>query len=93
MLDDANLTALDIALRRPAPSSQRGHMPAFTWAELEDALTSIAASPMQRDMCAHLVSATRKQAAFMPTSLLLREILCMAWVIADETFTDNPDVI
>lgn len=88
MLDDINITAL----RRPAPAHQ-GAMPAFTWAELEEALASIAASPLQREMAAHLVSATRKQAAFVPPAQVLREVLCLAWVIADETFMDTTGAV
>jgi len=84
MLDKTEALAL-------ATRQQPGRMPDFTWAELEEALTTIAASPRQRDMAPDLVSATRKQAVFMPRSLVLREILCAAWVIADETFTDTAD--
>lgn len=61
-------------------------MPSFTWAELEEAMASIAASPRQREMTPSLVSATRKQAPFLPRSQVLREILSLAWVIADESF-------
>lgn len=67
--------------------------PPFTWGELEEALTSIAASPRQREMTPALVSATRKQAPFLPRSQVLREILSLAWVIADETFRETPDRI
>lgn len=65
--------------------------PGFTWAELEEALSSIAASERQRDMTPALVSATRKQAPFLPRSQVLREILSLAWVIADETFGEPND--
>jgi hypothetical protein len=37
-------------------------------------------------MVESLVSATRKQARFLPSGHVLKEILCIAWVIADETF-------
>jgi len=66
-------------------------MPSFTWAELEEAMTSIAASERQREMTPALVSATRKQAPYLPRSQVLREILSLAWVIADESFGDTPD--
>lgn len=33
-----------------------------------------------------LVAATRKQATFKPTELLVREILCIASAVMDETF-------
>jgi len=90
MLDKTDIQALaGPPIRRSRP--QPGLMPAFSWAELEEALTSIAASPRQRDMTPDLISATRKQAPFMPPSQVLREVLCLAWVIADETFTESPD--
>lgn len=66
-------------------------MPSFTWAELEEAMASIAASPRQREMTPSLVSATRKQAPFLPRSQVLREILSLAWVIADESFGEIPE--
>lgn len=61
-------------------------MPVWTWSQLEDALSEIAASRPQHDMIEALVSATRKQATYLPTGHTLKEILCIAWVIADETF-------
>lgn len=61
-------------------------MPVWTWSQLEDALGEIAASRQQHDMIEALVSATRKQATYLPTGHILKEILCIAWVIADETF-------
>jgi hypothetical protein len=61
-------------------------MPVWTWSQLEDALTELAASRQQHDMIENLVSATRKQARYLPSGHILKEILCIAWVIADETF-------
>ena len=52
----------------------------------DDALRDLAASRQQQDMVESLVSATRKQARFLPSGHVLKEILCIAWVIADETF-------
>lgn len=66
-------------------------MPSFTWAELEDAMLTIAASPRQRDMTPALVSATRKQATFLPPAQVLLEILSLAWVVADESFGELSD--
>ena len=37
---------------------------------------------MARDM----VSATRKLSRFKPPEMVLREILCMTWVLLDEDF-------
>lgn len=61
-------------------------MPVWTWSQLEDALGELAASRQQHDMVEALVSATRKQARYLPSGHTLKEILCIAWVIADETF-------
>lgn len=91
MLDKTDIQLLTAPRNGRPASPQPGSMPTFSWAELEEALASIAASPRQRDMTPDLVSATRKQAAFMPRSQVLREVLCLAWVIADETFTESPD--
>ena len=52
----------------------------FAWQERPACLRQ------QQDMVESLVSATRKQARFLPSGHLLKEILCIAWVIADETF-------
>lgn len=76
---------------QPANPDTELAAPSFTWAELEEALTSIAASPRQREMTPSLVSATRKQAPFLPRSQVLREVLSLAWVIADESFGEAPD--
>lgn len=75
----------------PAPDPN-APMPSFTWLELEEAMASIAASPRQREMTSALVSATRKQAPFLPRSQVLREILSLAWVIADESFGETPEI-
>lgn len=77
--------------RRAIPDAETP-MPSFTWAELEEAMASIAASPRQRDMTPSLVSATRKQAPFLPRSQVLREILSLAWVIADESFGETTEI-
>jgi len=61
-------------------------MPIWTWSQLEDALSELAASRQQHDMIENLVSATRKQARYLPSGHILKEILCIAWVIADESF-------
>jgi hypothetical protein len=38
-----------------------------------------------------LVAATRKQASFKPNELVMREILCIASAVMDETFlSDSP---
>lgn len=80
--------------KQPNPALNPGAdqaMPSFTWAELEEAMLTIAASSRQREMTPSLVSATRKQAPFLPRTQVLREILSLAWVVADETFGEAPD--
>lgn len=66
-------------------------IPSYTWAELEEAMLDIAASPRQRAMTASLIMATRKQAPHAPRSQVLREILSMAWVLADESPGEVPE--
>jgi hypothetical protein len=61
-------------------------MPAWTWDELEEELTRLAATPQQRAMVEPLVSAIAKRSAMLSAGAVLREILCLATVIADETF-------
>jgi hypothetical protein len=80
-MDEIDLTPAGVELWNPAAD-----MPVWTWNQLEDALRDLAASRQQQDMVESLVSATRKQARFLPSGHVLKEILCIAWVIADETF-------
>jgi len=42
-------------------------------------------------MARHLVSATRKLAPFKPPEMVLREILCLTWVLLDENFRPDTD--
>lgn len=76
---------------QPALWNEAADMPVWTWSQLEDALTELAASRQQHDMIESLVSATRKQARYLPSGHILKEILCIAWVIADETFKGGRD--
>ena len=66
-------------------------MPTFSWEQLERQLLDLAATPAQASMARHLVSATRKLAPFKPIEMVLREILCMTWVLLDENFKPEPD--
>jgi hypothetical protein len=72
--------------RWPAPEHREEHIPSFSWEQLERQLVDLAATPAQASMAQHLVSATRKLAPFKPTEMVLREILCMTWVLLDENF-------
>jgi hypothetical protein len=71
----------------PAPS---GPLPSISWRQLERQLADLATSPAKRQMAGPLVSATRKQALFKPPEMVIREVLCIAAVLMDETF--DPDV-
>ena len=72
--------------RWPKPDSSEPPTPTFTWVQLERQLVDLAATEMQAEMARHLVSATRKLSAFKPPEMVLREILCLTWVLLDENF-------
>jgi len=74
------------------PTSQTDEpvTPTFTWVQLERQLVDLAATEMQAEMVRHLISATRKLAAFKPPEMVLREILCITWVLLDENFQNDP---
>jgi hypothetical protein len=89
--DDSGTNSIGLSSTAPMSAEPElwnaaADMPVWTWSQLEDALGEIAASRQQHDMIEALVSATRKQATYLPTGHVLKEILCIAWVIADETF-------
>jgi hypothetical protein len=75
----------------PTLNSIHDQLPPFTWAELERQLASLSPTPGATAMIHDLVSATRKQAPFKPTELVLREILCIASAVMDETFLASTD--
>jgi hypothetical protein len=62
-----------------------GPLPDFSWGELERQLTDLA-TPEAASLVSSLVSATRKQARFKPPELVLRELLCIAAAVMDESF-------
>ena len=66
-------------------------LPPITWGELERQLKSLSVSPAGASMVHDLVEATRKQAPFKPSELLMREILCIARAVMDETFLSDSD--
>jgi hypothetical protein len=53
------------------------------------ALVDLAATQAQAEMARHLISATRKLAPFKPPEMVLREILCITWVLLDENFQND----
>jgi hypothetical protein len=77
--------------RWPTSARAQESIPSFTWEQLERQLVDLAATPTQASMARHLVSATRKLAPFKPSEMVLREILCMTWVLLDENFKPEPD--
>jgi hypothetical protein len=74
----------------PTTGSKERPMPPFTWEQLQRQLEDLASSEASAAMVGPLVSGTRKQAAFKPPELVLREILCLAWTLMDEAFQPGP---
>jgi hypothetical protein len=81
----------DFEARWPALASREETLPSFSWTQLERQLVDLSATPAQADMARHLVSATRKLAPFKPPEMVLREILCLTWVLLDENFRPDTD--
>jgi hypothetical protein len=76
----------DFEARWPSPPERDESIPTFSWTQLERQLVDLSATEQQAAMARHLVSATRKLAPFKPAEMVLREILCMTWVLLDENF-------
>jgi hypothetical protein len=68
------------------PLGTEAPMPTFSWQQLERQLVDLAATKQQAALVGPLISANRKLAAFKPPEMVLREILCLAWVLLDENF-------
>ena len=81
----------DFEVRWPALAKREEALPSFSWAQLERQLVDLAATTVQADMARHLVSATQKLAPFKPPEMVLREILCLTWVLLDENFKGEPE--
>lgn len=62
----------------------------FTWEALERQLAALATDEIKAAMVGPLISATRKQASFKPSEMVLREILCLASTLMDESFEPSP---
>ncbi len=82
----------DFEARWPNPPAREEALPTFTWAQLERQLVDLAATPAQAKMVQHLVSGNRKLSAFKPSEMVLREVLCMTWVLLDENFKSEPEL-
>ena len=76
--------------RWPATPGEETPGPGFTWAQLERQLADLAGCPTKAAMARDLISATAKMSRFKPPEMVLREILCMTWVLLDENF--KPEV-
>lgn len=59
-------------------------MPAFTWAQLEHQLLDLATKDNTETLVRQLVWDMRRQAHAKPPELVLREMLCLAWIALDE---------
>ena len=77
--------------RWPTPAAREEVLPSLSWTQLERQLVDLAATEAQASMARHLVSATRKLAPFKPSEMVLREILCLTWVLLDENFKAEPE--
>lgn len=86
-----NREIVDFEGRWPKPETREEPTISFTWDQLERQLVDLAATPEQASMVRHLVSGTRKLAAFKPSEMVLREVLCMTWVLLDENFRAEPE--
>ena len=78
--------ALNFHKAWPTLNSLDDLAPPFTWTQLERQLASLAVNSRAAMMASDLVSATRKQANFKPAEMVLREILCVAGALMDESF-------
>ena len=63
-----------------------GQLPSISWAELQTVLLSLADTPVKQMMVNHLVSGTRKQAAFLSPESIFREILHIGAALLDSGF-------
>jgi hypothetical protein len=77
--------------RWPSTATREENLPTFSWEQLERQLVDLSATPAQATMARHLVSATQKLAPFKPSEMVLREVLCLTWVLLDENFKTEPE--
>lgn len=72
--------------RWPEPASAEAPIQGITWEQLERQLSDLAGSKARSEAAGPLVSALRKQSWCKPPEMVLREILCVAWTLLDESF-------
>jgi hypothetical protein len=70
---------------RWAPLPDRGRQMSFTWEELERQLVDLAPSELQAELVRRLVERTRLFAELKPQEMVLREVLCVAALVLDES--------
>jgi hypothetical protein len=80
------LIVLEEPLRSRSLARREQLMPAFTWEQLERQLRDLTDTPAKAAIVAPLVSGLRKQSRWKPPELVLRETLCLAWTLMDESF-------
>ncbi len=93
-IDEKDLANLDWVGRESESFLERFPQPAqetpalsASWETLERQLTSLAGCPRRKALVGPLLSATRKQAWCKPPEMVLREILVIAGVLQDESFS------
>lgn len=57
----------------------------ISWAELERQLVELAPSDLQAELVHRLVARTRAYASLKPPEMVLREVLCIAALILDDS--------
>jgi hypothetical protein len=70
---------------RWAPLPQTGPAVSFTWEELERQLVDLAPSELQAELVHRLVERCRLFAELKPSEMVLREVLCIAALLLDES--------
>ena len=74
---------------RWSPLPSRSPRLGFSWEELERQLVDLAPSELQAELVHRLVERTRLFADLKPGEMVLREILCVAALILDESGSDT----
>jgi hypothetical protein len=67
-----------------ASDAHEGPLPRFTWQMLERQLLDLASRPALARTVGPLVASLRRRASRQPDEQVLRELLCLAWVILEE---------
>jgi len=77
--------------RWPTAMTSEPMLPAVSWAQLERQLADLTDTPAKAAMARDLVSGLRKMSPFKPPEMVLREVLCLAWALLDESFQPEPE--